>query len=128
MFESEVIDKDTMTVKGDTPWFIKFYAPWCGHCKNLAPVWDELYKTHKDHINVAKIDCTADESSAICGQFEIRGYPSLIMLEKNKFYKFRGPRSFETLSKWMSDGEYRTNTEEANMGDIPKRLEGWEKT
>ena len=94
----------------------------------MAPVWDELYKTHKDHINVAKVDCTSEESAAICGQFEIRGYPSLILLDKDQFYKFRGPRSFDTLSKWMSDGEYKKVTEEANTGRIPKRLEGWEKT
>ena len=61
--------------KGDT--FIKFYAPWCGHCQKLAPVWDELAANFKEDkvAKVGKVDCT--QHQAICQQHEVRGYPTL---------------------------------------------------
>lgn len=75
-----VVDKETLKNISDKPWFIKFYAPWCGHCKRLAPVWDELHDLHVDELNVAKVDCTSDFGRLLCTDFEIRGYPTLYYL------------------------------------------------
>ena len=64
-FYELVVDKSTNKLHSDKPWFIKFYAPWCGHCKHLAPIWAELYESHSD-INFAKVDCTDNLAKDLC--------------------------------------------------------------
>jgi thiol-disulfide isomerase/thioredoxin len=39
------------------PWFIKYYAPWCGHCKNMAPIWTTLAAKEDRPVNVAEVNC-----------------------------------------------------------------------
>ncbi len=59
-FDELVVDPETLVTRGT--WIIKLFAPWCGHCKRLAPVWDDLSEATKIDpsldFNVAKVDCT----------------------------------------------------------------------
>ena len=41
-------------------WFVEFYAPWCGHCKNLAPSWEKAAKNLKGVVKVGAVDMTTD--------------------------------------------------------------------
>lgn len=72
---NEIVKDETKDV------LVKYYAPWCGHCKKLAPIWDELAEHYKDNENlvIAKFDATANEAEGV----EIRGYPTLIFYPKN---------------------------------------------
>jgi len=110
---------------GDKPWFIKFYAPWCGHCKRLAPTWEKLYQEHKDEVNVAKVDCTAEESKHVClEQFFVRGYPTLVFLKDGKYFDYKLKRDLETLVQFAKE----THKEKAEeFKDIPNRRTGFEK-
>ncbi|CAJ1343406.1 unnamed protein product [Effrenium voratum] len=60
--------------------FVKFYAPWCGHCKKLKPDWDKLAsKWNKADSNalIVDVDCTTDANKDMCGKYGVQGYPTL---------------------------------------------------
>jgi thiol-disulfide isomerase/thioredoxin len=57
-FDKLVVDRESNKLIGDKPWFLKFYAPWCGHCKSLEPTWQELFDKYGTQVNIAKVDCT----------------------------------------------------------------------
>lgn len=63
---------------GDKPALIDFYADWCGPCKMVAPVLDELAKEYKDKIYIYKIDTEAEQELAAA--FGIRSIPSLLFI------------------------------------------------
>lgn len=58
------------------PAFIKFYAPWCGHCKKLAPAWTQLGAVFRNRLNIAELDC--EKYKDICKKEGVQGYPTLI--------------------------------------------------
>jgi len=57
--------------------FIKFFAPWCGHCKSIKPAWDELGEEFaaSSSVLIGDVDCT--EEKDLCSRFGVQGYPTL---------------------------------------------------
>ncbi|MBM3404004.1 MAG: thioredoxin [Bacteroidetes bacterium] len=66
--------------EGELPCLIDFYADWCGPCKMIAPVLEELSKEYEGKINIYKIDTEAEQELA--GAFGIRSIPSLLFCPK----------------------------------------------
>lgn len=122
---SEVVDANN-TVIGNKEWLIKFYAPWCGYCKKIAPTWDEIHEKHGENINVAKVDCTNKASIELCGMFGIRAYPSIKLLHSKSVYTFRGPRTYDSFVDFSVNAQYIQN-KEYDIEEIPRALEGLEK-
>jgi protein disulfide-isomerase-like protein len=71
-------------------WFIEFFAPWCGYCKRLAPVWEELAKSADDSLNVAKVDCESHHD--ICNKHGVKGYPTIKLFTRGSSREYDGER------------------------------------
>ncbi|XP_076149747.1 protein disulfide-isomerase [Alosa pseudoharengus] len=85
--------------------FIEFYAPWCGHCKQLAPIWDQLGEKYKDDksIIVAKMDSTANEIEAV----KVHSFPTLKFFpagDERKVIDYNGERTLEGFTKFLESG------------------------
>ena len=87
---------------------VMYYAPWCGHCKKLKPVFDELAKEmaqHKDLV-IAKFDATTNELDGLT----IKGYPTLMFYPKdNKAgVKYEGGRTLEDFKVYLEKNAQST--------------------
>jgi thioredoxin len=66
---------------GELPCLIDFYADWCGPCKMVAPILEELAEEYKGKINIYKVD--TEEEQELAGVFGIRSIPSLLFCPKD---------------------------------------------
>ncbi|XP_028029914.1 protein disulfide-isomerase A3 [Bombyx mandarina] len=84
---------------------IEFYAPWCGHCQKLAPVWEELGEKLKDEeVDIIKIDATANDWPK--SQFDVSGFPTIFWKPKDsskKPQRYNGGRALEDFIKYVSE-------------------------
>jgi len=92
--------------------FVEFYAPWCGHCKQLEPIWEKLGEAFKDNekVVVAKIDMTANELDRV----KVNGFPTikLFKADTNLVVDYDGGRTLEDFTKFLDNEAMSRNTKE----------------
>jgi thioredoxin 1 len=92
-FASEVLD-------ADGPILVDFWAPWCGPCKQLSPLVEELSKDMGEKITVYK--CNIDENPETPSKFGVRGIPTLMIFNKGKLVDTKvGSLPKSALYEWV---------------------------
>jgi len=99
-------------IDGTKDAFLEFYAPWCGHCKSLAPKWEEMAEKLADDENIVigKMDATAND---VPSKFEVSGFPTLYWLPKGKDskpVKYQSGREVDAMINFIK--------ENASAGDV----------
>ncbi|RWR83116.1 putative protein disulfide-isomerase A6 [Cinnamomum micranthum f. kanehirae] len=83
---------------------VEFYAPWCGHCKKLAPEYERLGSSFKKakSVLIGKVDC--DDQKNLCTKYDVTGYPTIKWFPKGSLepQKYEGPRTAESLTEFVN--------------------------
>ncbi|KAJ4270048.1 hypothetical protein NW762_001721 [Fusarium torreyae] len=91
---------ERLVTKSKDPWFIKFYAPWCSHCKAMAPTWEQLAKNMKGKLNIGEVNCEADHK--LCTQMGVKAFPTIYFMngaERAEYKGLRGVGDFVTYAE-----------------------------
>jgi len=104
-------DHDAIAKDPKTNVFVEYYAPWCGHCKQLAPIWDQLGAEYDDVDNVviAKFDGTTNEVQGVA----IQGFPTLFFYPAggSSSIPYQGERNFKSLKEFVEKNSVGLNRE-----------------
>ena len=92
-FEEEVVQSDKL-------WMVKFYAPWCGHCKHLAPIYQKaaVEVGRLGIMKMGKVDATVE--STLGAKYGVKGYPTLMYSRDGALYKYEGERTVTGFVKF----------------------------
>lgn len=94
----------------DQPLVVEFYAPWCGHCKALAPEFAKAATNLKGMVIFGAVNCDEDANRPLCGQFQVQGFPTIKVFphgrerkQKNGPKDFQGQRTAAALERAAAD-------------------------
>ena len=95
-----------LVLDSDEPWLVEFYAPWCGHCKSLAPEWAKAATDLKGRIKLGAYD--ADSQKSFASRYNIRGFPTIKSFPAGKkdssdVADYDGARNSEGVVAWASE-------------------------
>ena len=76
------VDFESVVVNSDIPVLLDFWAPWCGPCKMIAPVLDELAPEFAGKVKIVKMN--VDDNQATPAQFGVRSIPTLLLIKNGQ--------------------------------------------
>jgi len=103
---------------------VEFYAPWCGHCKRLAPDYEIVANAFAgdDHVAIAKIDCDAHKDQ--CAKYEVTGYPTLKYFPKDnkEGEAYNGARDVEAFVTFINNRAGTSRDKTGALSNLAGRI------
>ncbi|GFO25416.1 protein disulfide-isomerase tmx3-like [Plakobranchus ocellatus] len=104
-------------------WLVEFYAPWCGHCKKLEPIFREVAKELQQmgsEITAAKLDCT--RFTEVASEFSVRGFPTIMFISGDRVYTHRGDRTKDEIIEFALRAKGPTVRKLTSIGKFNEAL------
>jgi len=96
---------DKNVLQSEDMWLVEFYAPWCGHCKNLAPHWDSAASELKGKVKLGALDATVH--TVMAGKYGVQGFPTIKYFPAGKkdgrAEEYDGGRTSSDIVSWALD-------------------------
>nr|GMC64581.1 protein disulfide-isomerase-like [Ipomoea batatas] len=110
---------------------VEFYAPWCGHCKKLAPEYEKaasVLSSHDPPVTLAKVDANEDSNRDLASQYEVQGFPTIKILRDGgkTVQDYKGPREADGIVTYLkkqvgpASSEIKSKEDAANIIDEKK--------
>ncbi|KAK4325614.1 hypothetical protein Pmani_003821 [Petrolisthes manimaculis] len=106
---------EKLVLKSDDMWLVEFFAPWCGHCKNLAPHWQKAASELKGKVKLGAVDATVD--TVMASRYGVQGYPTIKFFNKGEVEEYDGGRTASDIVSWAND-KAATNIEPPEIVQI----------
>ena len=109
--------------------FVKFFAPWCGHCKRMKPDWDKLMSQYADSpsVLVADVDCIG-AGKPLCDKVGVQGFPTIKHGNPDALEDYKGARDFDSIEEFAAklkppcNPSTLENCDEAQQAEVKRLL------
>lgn len=107
---------------------VEFYAPWCGHCKSLAPTWEKLATIFKNEESVVIANVNADTHKDLAEKYDIRGFPTIKWFQRDSKdgEKYESGRDIADLVKFVNEKAGTKRTVDGRLDSTYGRLDAFD--
>jgi protein disulfide-isomerase A1 len=101
---------------------VEFYAPWCGHCKKLAPEYEKaasILSSHETPIVLAKVDANEEKNRDLASEYDVKGFPTIKILRNGgkNIQEYKGPREADGIVEYLKKQSGPASTEIKSADD-----------